>query len=352
MPDPDSTASRTVGVRDVAALAKVSRQTVSRVLNQNPDVAPATRERVLWAMKRLDYRMNNAARALGTRRTRTLGVLATDMLQYGPMRSLAAIEASAREAGYWVSTAFADSADRASVVAALDHLRAQAVDGLVVFAPHALTVDAVKIPGLDIPVVLLLTAGDRVEGPITDQVAGARLATAALSDAGHTRIAHLSGPDDWLEARARREGYEAELRARGQEVGPVLVGDWSPRSGYEAAGAVQASGATGVFAANDQMAIGLINGLRARGVAVPEQISVVGFDDIPEAEYSWPRLTTVRQDFDEVARHAVATLTRPEARPDEKGAIILAPSLIRRDSVAPPPPPRTDGSASRPDPAA
>ena len=333
MPDTDNTAARTVGVRDVAALAQVSRQTVSRVINQNPDVADATRERVLWAMKRLDYRMNNAARALGTRRSRTIGVLATDVLQYGPTRSLSAIEKSARAAGYWVSTAFADSGDRQSVLAALDHLRAQSVDALVVFAPHALTIETVQTPDLDIPAVLLLTAGDRIGGPIIDQIAGARLATSALADAGHTQIAHLSGPDDWLEANARRDGYLAELAARGLPSGTVLVGDWSPRSGYNAADAVRESGATAVFAANDQMALGLINGLRAQGIAVPEQISVVGFDDIPEAEYSWPRLTTVQQDFDEVARHAVAMLTDPAV----VTPAILTPTLVSRDSVAPPP---------------
>nr|MBS1901960.1 LacI family DNA-binding transcriptional regulator [Actinomycetota bacterium] len=300
----ESKPQRAVGVRDVAALAGVSRQTVSRVLNDHPDVAPDTRARVVSAMEELGYRMNNAARALGTHRTRTIGVLASDALQYGPSRSMAAIEASARGAGYWITAAFADSGDEASVGQAIEHLRAQAVDGLIVFAPHARTLDVLDALRIGIPTVIL-HAAERADFSV-DQRAGARLAVATLADAGHQRIAHLAGPADWLEAEGRATGFAQELAARGLPTGPVFSGDWSPRSGHEAAAEVIASGATAVFAANDQMALGLIGGLRAAGVDVPEQISIVGFDDVPEAAYAWPPLTTVRQDFEELARRAVA----------------------------------------------
>ncbi|REJ06994.1 LacI family DNA-binding transcriptional regulator [Microbacterium bovistercoris] len=327
---------RAVGVRDVAALAGVSRQTVSRVLNEHPDVAPDTRDRVVAAMDELGYRMNNAARALGTRRTRTIGVLASDALQYGPSRSIAAIEASAREAGYWVSTAYADSGDAASVRAAIEHLRAQSVDGLVVFAPHARTLEVLK--GLDTgtPTVALHTS-DRSALSV-DQIAGARLAVAALADAGHGRIAHLAGPADWLEAEARASGYDAELGARGLDFRMTVRGDWTARSGYEAAQAVQDSGATAVFAGNDQMALGLITGLRERGLDVPVDISVVGFDDTPDAAYFWPPLTTVRQDFDELARRAVATLVggADAATAAPAASAPVPPVLISRASVSPP----------------
>ncbi|MFE6735097.1 LacI family DNA-binding transcriptional regulator [Microbacterium sp. NPDC057650] len=329
MSETNGTRPRAVGVRDVAALAGVSRQTVSRVLNEHPDVAPETRDRVVAAMEELGYRMNNAARALGTRRSRTIGVLASDALQYGPSRSIAAIEASAREAGYWVSTAYADSGDADSVRAAIEHLRAQAVDGLVVFAPHARTVDVLN--GLDtgIPTVALHTA-DRSALSV-DQIAGARLAVAALADAGHRRIAHLAGPADWLEAEARASGYDAELAARDLEFRMTVRGDWTARSGYEAAAEVRASGATAVFAGNDQMALGLITGLRELGVDAPADISVVGFDDTPDAAYFWPPLTTVRQDFDELARRAVAALVG-----EGEASAPVAPVLITRASVAPP----------------
>jgi DNA-binding LacI/PurR family transcriptional regulator len=322
-------------VRDVAALAGVSRQTVSRVLNDHPEVAADTKERVLAAMAELGYRMNNAARALGTRRSRTIGVLASDALQYGPSRSIAAIETSARGAGYWVSAAFADAGDAAAVVSAVDHLIAQGVEGIVVVAPHARTLEALDALDVNVPVVTLHSAGRGARGLSVDQAAGARLAVAALADAGHTRIAHLAGPADWLEAESRAEGWAAELDARGLQPGPVIVGDWSAGSGYAAAVAVREAGATAVFAANDQMALGLLSGLHEAGLSVPADISVVGFDDVPDAAYYWPKLTTVRQDFDELARRAVAALVGgADAAASDLAPV--APELVERESVAAP----------------
>ncbi|MGW8483005.1 LacI family DNA-binding transcriptional regulator [Microbacterium sp. NPDC055903] len=329
-PSPDS--SRAVGVRDVAARAGVSRQTVSRVLNDHPEVAAETRERVLGAMAELGYRMNNAARALGTRRSRTIGVLASDALQYGPSRSIAAIEASAREAGYWVSAAFADAGDATAVAGAVDHLVAQGVEGIVVVAPHARTLEALDAVSVGIPIVTLHSAGRGRRGFTVDQVAGARLAVAALADAGHTRIAHLAGPADWLEAESRADGFAAELAARRLPAGPVIVGDWSAGSGYAAVAAVRAADVTAVFAANDQMALGLLGGLHEAGLAVPGDISVVGFDDVPDAAFYWPRLTTVRQDFDELARRAVLAVVGGA----DASAAPVAPVLVSRASVAPP----------------
>ena len=306
---------------------------MSRVLNDHPDVAAETQERVRAAMAELGYRMNNAARALGTRRSRTIGVLASDALQYGPSRSIAALEASARDAGYWVSAAFADAGDAAAVVAAVDHLVAQGVEGIVVVAPHARTLAVLDDLRIDVPVITLHSAGQGARGLSVDQAAGARLAVAALADAGHTRIAHLAGPADWLEAESRADGFAAELAARGLEPGPVIEGDWSAGSGYAAVAAVRSSGVTAVFAANDQMALGLLGGLHEAGLSVPGDISVVGFDDIPDAAYYWPQLTTVRQDFDELARRAVAAVI---GGAETEALAPVAPELIPRASVAPP----------------
>ncbi|WP_288872049.1 LacI family DNA-binding transcriptional regulator [uncultured Microbacterium sp.] len=337
MSDTSSGRPRPIGVRDVAARAGVSRQTVSRVLNDHPDVAAETGDRVRAAMAELGYRMNNAARALGTRRSRTLGVLASDALQYGPSRSLAALEASAREAGYWVSAAFADAADAVAVVAAVDHLVVQGVEGIVVVAPHAQTLEALGGLRIEVPVVTLHSAGLGAAGLSVDQVAGARLAVGALADAGHTRIAHLAGPADWLEAESRADGFAAELAARGLTPGPVIAGDWSAGSGYAAVDAVRDAGVTAVFAANDQMALGLLSALHAAGLAVPGDVSVVGFDDTPDAAFYWPALTTVRQDFDELARRAVAAAIGGS---DAAASTLppVAPVLVRRASIAPPPP--------------
>ncbi|WP_270365626.1 LacI family DNA-binding transcriptional regulator, partial [Microbacterium algeriense] len=333
MSDTSSGRPRPIGVRDVAARAGVSRQTVSRVLNDHPDVAAETGDRVRAAMAELGYRMNNAARALGTRRSRTLGVLASDALQYGPSRSLAALEASAREAGYWVSAAFADAADAVAVVAAVDHLVVQGVEGIVVVAPHAQTLEALGGLRIEVPVVTLHSAGLGAAGLSVDQVAGARLAVGALADAGHTRIAHLAGPADWLEAESRADGFAAELAARGLTPGPVIAGDWSAGSGYAAVDAVRDAGVTAVFAANDQMALGLLSALHAAGLAVPGDVSVVGFDDTPDAAFYWPALTTVRQDFDELARRAVAAAIGGS---DAAASTLppVAPVLVPRASIA------------------
>jgi DNA-binding LacI/PurR family transcriptional regulator len=332
--DTSSEPRRTVGVRDVALRAGVSRQTVSRVLNDHPEVAVETRERVLAAMNELGYRMNNAARALGTRRSRILGVLASDALHYGPSRSIAALEASAREAGYWLSAAFADAGDSGAVVAAVDHLVGQGVEGIVVVAPHARTLEALDALRIGVPVVTLHAADRGARGLSIDQEAGARLAVAALADAGHTRIAHLAGPADWLEAESRAEGFAAELAARGLVPGPVIEGDWTAGSGYAAVDAVRASGATAVFAANDQMALGLLGGLHEAGLSVPGDVSVVGFDDTPDSAYFWPKLTTVRQDFDELAHRAVAAALAGGAPASDLAPV--APVLVTRASVAPP----------------
>ncbi|WP_168429184.1 substrate-binding domain-containing protein, partial [Microbacterium sp. K24] len=156
-----------------------------------------------------------------------------------------------------------------------------------------------------------------------------------IADAGHTRIAHLAGPPDWLEAESRAEGFAEELDARGLTAGPVIAGDWSAGSGYAAVEAIIAAGVTAVFAANDQMALGLLGGLHEAGLSVPDDISVVGFDDIPDAAYYWPKLTTVRQDFDELARRAVAVVIGGVAS-DAADLLPVAPVLIARDSVAAP----------------
>ncbi|MFF2370653.1 LacI family DNA-binding transcriptional regulator [Agromyces sp. NPDC058110] len=344
--------SRAVGVRDVAALAGVSRQTVSRVLNEHPQIKESTRRRVMDAIAELQYTPNFAARALGTKRSRTIGVLASDSRHYGPSTSIAALEAAARAAGHWVSTAYVDSADLGSVSAGIAHLRGQAVDGIVVVAPHVRVLEALDELRVDVPVVTLLAGGrgrgDSADSPAVDQVEGGRIATRHLIELGHTRLAHLAGPSDWLESSSREHGFELELAAHGLEPVATVRGDWSARSGYDAGrelldGRV-GEAPTGVFAANDQMALGLMRFVREQGGDVPGSLSLVGFDDIPDAEYFWPPLTTVRQDFDELARRAVAALVARSDGPDGFNASeradaaadrpMLVPELIVRDSTA------------------
>jgi DNA-binding LacI/PurR family transcriptional regulator len=304
---------RRVGVREVARAAGVSTQTVSRVINDNPGIREETRERVLEAMRALDYRVNNAARALGTSRTHTIGILVSDAGMYGPAVGILALEAAARAAGRWVTAAYADPGDEASVIEAAQHLSAQGVDGIVVLAPHARTLTALGSAGLGLAVTALHSTN-----AYALQRDAAAMAIAHLAGLGHESIAQLAGPDDWLEAVARAEGFDAALAERGLSSAGMWRGDWSAESGSAAADEIaravrRSDGPTAVFVANDQMALGLIAGLVDAGVAVPGEVSVVGVDDNPDAAYYRPALTTVRLDIAGEAARCIAEVLGLEA---------------------------------------
>ncbi|WP_434315565.1 LacI family DNA-binding transcriptional regulator [Leifsonia sp. P73] len=331
-----SESGRAPGVREVAAAAGVSRQTVSRVLNDHPSIRPATRERVLAAMADLNFRPNRAARMLTTARSRTIGVLASSASSlFGPASSIDAVEQAARDAGYFVTVAHAASLDPADLGAAVDHLGAQSVEGVIVIAPQRAVQEAMTALSLAVPSVALHgagVAGD--EGVFVDQVEGARLATRHLLAGGHTRIAHLSGPGDWSEARARRDGYLAELATAGREPVVSREGDWTAASGAAIGAELLADPAlTAVFSSNDQMALGLLHAARERGRRVPEDLAVVGFDDIPEAAFFAPPLTTVRQDFAELGRRGVARLVALIEGRELAFDAPVAPVLVVRDSA-------------------
>lgn len=326
------------GVREVAAAAGVSRQTVSRVLNDHPSIRPETRERVLAAIAELNFRPNRAARMLTTARSRTIGVLAASASSlFGPASSLDAVENAAREAGYFVTVAHVAAADRAAVESALDHLIAQAVEGIVVIAPQQAVQEAMRTLSPGVPTVTLHGAGIAGDdGVFVDQVEGARLATRHLLARGHRRIAHLCGPGDWSEARARREGFLAEMSEAGAAEEAVVSreGDWTAASGAAIAAELLADReVTAVFSSNDQMALGVLHTARLLGRRVPEDVAVVGFDDIPEAAYFAPPLTTVRQEFAELGRRAVARLLALIEGGDAAFAAPVAAVLVVRESA-------------------
>ncbi|MEU1972952.1 LacI family DNA-binding transcriptional regulator [Microbacterium sp. NPDC019599] len=345
MSDAGTRTSR-VGVREVAQLAGVSSQTVSRVINEHPSIRPETRRRVLEAMQALDYRVNNAARALGTRTTRTLGVIASDATLYGPSVGIAALEAAARESGRWVATAYADAADEASVDDAAERLLAQGVDGIVVLAPHARSLEGLAARPLGVPLGVLHGSH---EGGVQED--GAALAVAHLAELGHRRIALLAGPADWLEATARERGFGQALSARGLEAAGRWEGDWSAATAAalapEIVDAVRGPlGPTAVFVANDQMALGLIAGLREAGLDVPRDISVAGFDDNPDAAFYRPALTTVHLDLAGEARRCVAeVLGLPDPTPPARPVLVVRASTSAPPRVSTSAPPRASTSA-------
>jgi DNA-binding LacI/PurR family transcriptional regulator len=325
---------------DVARLAGVSYQTVSRVLHDSPNVRQETRTRVLAAMRRLDYRPNPLAQALVTGRSRTLGVVSFGTTLYGPASTLLGIEEAAYGAGYAVAVASLKTLNRASVLEMVDRLRRQGVDGIVVIAPQRSAFDALLHLAPQDPVVAV-EAGpdDSVPVVAVDHFAGAAAATRHLLGLGHRTVWHLAGPQDWLEAEERVEGWRSTLNAAGARVPPLLRGDWSARSGYELGEQLLGvQDLTAVFVANDQMALGLLRRLYEAGRETPRQISIVGFDDIPESAYFSPPLTTVRQDFAEVGRRCLHVLLDQIRAGRRMAARVVVPTeLVVRGSTAAPP---------------
>lgn len=342
MPAPSSNESQstTRGARmtDVARLAGVSQQTVSRVVNGSPNVAPDVRNRVETAIRQLRYRRNPAARALANGRTMNIGIVSFGLAQYGPSIALSGIADEARRAGYATNLVTLGDVDRTAMKAALEHLVADSVDGIVVLAPVQAALEA--ITGLDAGVPLVVFEPGAAEGTrsvATDEVAGAELATRHLLDLGHDTVWQVAGPSGWLGSDARIRGWAGTLAAAGRVTNPAITGDWSTRSGY-AAGRVIASdpAITAVFVANDQMALGVVKALADAHVRVPEDVSVVGFDDVPESRYYRPALTTVRLDFEEVGRLAVERILHLMRGGVADAIPRVQPQLIVRKSTAAP----------------
>ena len=322
---------------DVARLAGVSHQTVSRVLNNHPNVRVETARRVRAAIAELGYRPNRAARALVTGRSQLLGVVALNTTLYGPASLLTAFERAAGNAGFAVSVGSVGSLDRQSISAVIERHLDQRVAGIVAIAPVASAAEAMDGLTAEVPLVTIDGDPQRATAGVTvDQAAGARAATQHLLDAGHRTVWHVSGPADWFDSAGRVAGWEATLRDAGAEVPPVLPADWSAASGYRVGQTLaRIPEVTAVFAANDHLALGILRALHERGLRVPDDISVVGFDDVPEAGYFIPPLTTVRPDFHAVAERALTLLLlQIEAGTPSAELHTLAPALVQRASVA------------------
>jgi len=334
---------RTAVMADVANLAGVSLQTVSRVLHDSPHVRRETRERIFSAIRQLDYRPNSVAQALVTGRSRSLGVVSFDTTLFGPASTLLGIEEAAHDAGYAVSIASLRSLHRAPVLGAVERLRGQGVDGIVVIAPQRAAIDALLHLPPDAPVVAVEAGPDNsVPVVAVDQFAGALAATQHLLDLGHRTVWHIAGPIDWMEAQQRVDGWREALTRAKAPVPPPLIGDWSARSGYELGQQLLAApDVTAVFVANDNMALGLLRRLGEMGREAPRDISIVGFDDIPESAYFTPPLTTVRQNFAEVGRRCLHVLLGQIERGRRSfSRTVVPPELVVRRSTAVAPQPR------------
>jgi DNA-binding LacI/PurR family transcriptional regulator len=319
---------------DVARLAGVSHQTVSRVLNDLPNVRPVTRERVQRAIKQLRYIPSPAARALVTRRSRTIGLITTGASDYGPTSTALSLNEAARDERYAVIQASMLRADPTALRQAAEVLVRQNVEAIVLITSNRSTLGVLQAMELGVPFLAVVSQGSGLHRVSLDQYRGARVAVRHLAELGHTEIRHLAGPGDSTDALERLRGWRDELGVRGLVAVEPQNGDWSAASGFELGRRLIAEGGfTAVFAGNDQMAIGLMHALTEAGLAVPAQVSVVGFDDVPEAAHFCPPLTTMHQDFAQLGRDAMevvlAILGDREPMPS-----VRIPQLVVRASTA------------------
>ncbi|HAS1785838.1 LacI family DNA-binding transcriptional regulator [Enterobacter cloacae complex sp. P40RS] len=327
---------KAITLYDVARVAGVSYQTVSRVINDAEHVSPRTREKVRQAMAELHYVPNRGAQQLAGKRTRTLGLITADLALHAPSQIASAVKSRAVEQGASVLISMVDRPARCG--AALQELLAQRVEALLVNVPLEDTqAEALQDMASPVPVLFLdVSPSARVNSLVFDAGQGASLGAEHLLSLGHRRIALLAGPESSVSARARLAGWKTTLAKAGVDALAVAHGDWSAASGYEKGHHLLAGPALpeAILVANDQMALGVMRACAEKGIAIPGQISVVGFDDTADSAWFSPPLTTVRQAFREAGERSVEWLLAP-ARSETRWQKQLPVTLIVRHSTAP-----------------
>lgn len=331
--------NRKANIFDVARLAGVSHQTVSRVINDLPSVRPATRKRVQQAVAQLRYSPSPAARAMVTRRSRLIGLIAPSTADYGPASIALHFSDAARDARYGVVSVTSVDANSSSIRPLIESLLDQRVEAIVLIVTDVAVLAAVRELDSGVPIVAVAAGAHRGTAVTSiDQYRGARSAVRHLVDLGHRRILHLAGPEIAPDAIERLRGWRDELAASRLVAEVPGQGDWSPLSGYRYGTSIDlATGPLAVFAANDQMALGMISALKAQGLVIPDDVSVVGFDDIPEAAFFDPPLTTISQDFAALGALTMHRVLIAIEEPDGSAESTPIPTrLIVRSSTARP----------------
>lgn len=327
-----------ITIDDVARQSGVSYQTVSRVINNHPSVAEETRKRVLGAIQKLNYRPNRAARSLVTNRSDTIAIISFGTTFYGPGQMVSNITRHAKNSGYRVSPSTVERLQRGDVKAALDDLHGSLIDGIIMIAPivsdfmHEIR----ELVG-DIPFIQIDTKPQpHIASVVIEQFYGSRLAVEHLIGLGHRKIAEISGPMNWYDGIMRHQSWVDTMAKHNLPQQMSVEGTWSSQSGYEAVHSLLNGGAefTGLVVANDQMALGAIAALNERGFRIPEDVSIVGFDNIPESAYFLPALTTVYQDFEALGEQSVEYLVSLMKNPETPiHQRVLYPELVIRKST-------------------
>lgn len=327
-----------ITIRDVATHAGVSYQTVSRVLNDRPDVSDETRQRVKQVIAELGYRPNRAAKSLAGRESKVLGAIVRGFSYFGPAQLVAEAEHAASQGGYDLLVDNVPDASEEQIGLAIDQMDSWAVDGILI---NINVPDSVLQRVAHIPIVQTeIRIGTTVPSVYVDQAHGVKQAVEYLIDLGHTKFAEISGPYDWVVSTLRHKTWQETLSQHGMMAGPSIEGNWSVDGGYRAAQHLLAleDDFTALIVGNDEMAIGAIHALEDHGFEVPHDVSVVGMDDIPLAAHIRPPLTTIRQDFkgfgSEAIKYLLERIKNPDSEPEQRGVL---PELIVRESTAPPP---------------
>ena len=333
-------------IKEVASAAGVSTQTVSRVINERPDVSPETRKRVQEVIETLGYRPSALARSLIQQRTYTLGVVTAGLKYIGPSRTLSGITLAAEEAGYALLLKELPYSEEKNLEPIFQTLLSRHVDGIIWAVP--------EIGGnrgwvyqhpmeLDLPIVYLtMEPEESISIVSVNNYAGGQMATSHLLEQGYRHIGHIAGPLNWWESRQRLAGWKDTLIQADIEVQDdyCAQGNWSSASGAQAAERLfeQYPQMDAIFVANDQMALAVLQIAHQRGMRIPEDMGVVGFDNILESAYFWPSLTTVQQDQYQVAKIAVQEIIKiiesgwQGLDPVDLKSIILPPTLVVRQS--------------------
>ena len=333
-------------IKQVAKIAGVSTQTVSRVINDRPDVAPETRERIQLAIDELGYQPSALARSLIQQRSYTLGVVTAGLKYIGPSRTLNGITSAAEEAGYSLLLKQLPRFDTDDVMPIFQALLARHVDGIIWAVPEVGEnrnwVDKQSLD-LNIPIVYLaMGQKENISSVSVDNYLGGRMAMAHLLEQGYQHIGHITGPLDWWEARQRRVAWKDSLKESGFEARDEhwAEGNWSSASGVQAVEKLfeQYPEMDSIFVANDQMSLGVIQVACQRGLRIPQDLGIVGFDNIPESAFYCPSLTTVQQDQHAVGKVAVEEIIqiiesgRQGREPVNAKSIMLTPTLVVRRS--------------------
>ncbi|MGD2076942.1 MAG: LacI family DNA-binding transcriptional regulator [Chloroflexota bacterium] len=345
-----------VTIKQVAKESGVSTQTVSRVINNRPDVAQETRRRVQAVIKRLGYQPSQAARSLSRGLSYTLGVVAYGIEYFGPSRALSGVEGQAAELGYSPLLYLVREPGSNDVARIIDDLLSRHADGIIWAVPEiGGNRDWIVTQFDNLPVPAVFHSMGPRSGLTTvcvDNYLGGRLATQHLIDQGYRHIGLITGPMDWWEARERARGWHDAIVGAGlsgsdpdetssqPDQNLIVYGSWEAASGEAGLNQLreQRPDVEAIFVSNDQMALGVMQTARKCGLRIPQDLAIVGFDDIPEAAYFWPPLTTVSQPLYDVGRSSVAELTRmieishQGITTAESKTIMLQPELIVRQS--------------------